>query len=254
MIQLFIVAFTIGVVGSFHCVGMCGPLALALPLKNDNAAGKLYGAFVYNAGRVVTYSIFGLLFGLIGQTAAIFNFQQWLSIGAGSVILLFLLLPKKYKLQSTASGYSTAFFSGVRTKLAGLFSQKSNASLFVIGLLNGLLPCGLVYMAVAGAIAAGDVWQSALFMAAFGLGTLPVMWSVAFLGNYIGISLRQKIRKVYPYMMSLMACLLILRGMGLGIPYVSPKMDTAKKEVHGCCAKPEVKNNNIQTDQSQVFK
>jgi hypothetical protein len=245
MLQLFIVAFSIGMVGSFHCVGMCGPLALALPLSNDSYAAKFWGSFIYNAGRVVTYSMFGMIFGLIGQTAALFNFQQWLSIGTGILIIFFIIAPQKYKIQSKASGYTNAFFSRIRAALGKLFKQKNNSSLFVIGLLNGLLPCGLVYMATAGAIAAGSVGKSALFMAAFGLGTLPIMWSIAFFGNYVGVSFRQKIRRVYPYMMTLMACLLILRGMGLGIPYVSPKMDTAKKEVHGCCAKP---------DESQVLK
>jgi len=254
MLQLFIVAFMIGIVGSFHCVGMCGPLALALPLKSDSFAAKLYGALIYNSGRIVTYSVFGLLFGMIGQTAAMFNFQQWLSIGTGSIILLFIIVPQKYKMQRTASGYTTAFFTRIRMELGRLFTQKNNTSLFVIGLLNGLLPCGLVYMAVAGAIAAGDMGKSALFMAAFGLGTLPVMWSIAFLGNYIGVSVRQKIRKAYPYMMSLMACLLILRGMGLGIPYVSPKMNAAKTEVHGCCAKPVTVECCSKTDESQVLK
>jgi hypothetical protein len=189
--------------------------------------------------------MFGMIFGLIGQTAALFNFQQWLSIGTGILIIFFIIAPQKYKIQSKASGYSNAFFSRIRAALGKLFKQKNNSSLFVIGLLNGLLPCGLVYMATAGAIAAGTVGKSALFMAAFGLGTLPIMWSIAFFGNYVGVSFRQKIRRVYPYMMTLMACLLILRGMGLGIPYVSPKMDTAKKEVQGCCAKP---------DESQVLK
>ena len=239
MLQLFFVAFTIGIVGSFHCVGMCGPLALALPLSNNSFGAKFLGAFMYNIGRIVTYTVFGLIFGLIGQTAALFNFQQWLSIGTGVLILFFIIMPKKYKIQSAASGYSNAFFTRIRMKLGRLFTQKNKSSLFVIGLLNGLLPCGLVYMATAGAIAAGDVGSSMLFMAAFGLGTLPIMWGVAFFGNYIGVSFRQKIRRVYPYMMTLMACLLILRGMGLGIPYVSPKMNVAKTEVHGCCAKPD---------------
>lgn len=239
MLQLFFVAFTIGIVGSFHCVGMCGPLALALPISSNSFAAKFFGALIYNVGRIVTYTVFGLIFGLIGQTAALFNFQQWLSIGTGTLILLFIIIPKKYKMQSTASVYTTTFFTRVRLELGRLFTQKNSSSLFVIGLLNGLLPCGLVYMAVAGAIAAGAIWKSALFMAAFGLGTLPIMWSVAFFGNYVGVSFRQKIRRAYPYMMTLMACLLILRGMGLGIPYVSPKMNAAKKEVHGCCAKPD---------------
>ena len=237
MVQLFFIAFMIGIVGSFHCVGMCGPLALALPLPNNSFMAKFFGAFIYNAGRIVTYSVFGLIFGLVGQTAALFGFQQWLSIGTGVLILLFILLPKKYKMQHVASNYSTRFFTKLRLQLGLLFTKKNNSSLFIIGLLNGLLPCGLVYMAVAGAIAAGNVGSSVIFMAAFGLGTLPVMWSIAFFGNYVGVSIRQKIRRAYPYMMGLMACLLILRGMGLGIPYVSPKINSEQTAVDGCCIK-----------------
>lgn len=245
MLQLFLVAFVIGIAGSFHCVGMCGPLALALPVNNNSLAAKLTGTFLYNAGRIITYSFFGLIFGLIGQTAALFDFQQWLSIGAGALILLFILIPQKYKLQTSVSKYTNGYFNKLRTALGRLFTQKNHTSLLVIGLLNGLLPCGLVYMAVAGAIGAGNTGGSILFMAAFGLGTLPVMWSIAFFGNYVGLRWRQTIRRAYPYMMALMACLLILRGMGLGIPYVSPKMNAEKAEVHGCCNKP---------DESQVLK
>ncbi len=107
-----------------------------------------------------------------------------------------------------------------------------------MGLLNGLLPCGLVYMAAAVAVSAGDVANSMVFMAAFGLGTLPMMWSIAFFGNYVSVSRRQKIRKAYPYIMTMPACLLILRGMGLGIPYVSPKVEVQKKAVVNCCVRP----------------
>jgi hypothetical protein len=237
MIQIFFVAFMIGIVGSFHCVGMCGTLALSLPLSNNSIAAKFTGALMYNAGRIVTYSFFGLVFGLIGQTAALFNFQQWLSISMGVLILLFIIAPKKYKIQYSASSYATGFFTKLRAQLGKLFTQKNHSSLFVIGLLNGLLPCGLVYMAVAGSVATGDIVESILFMAFFGLGTLPIMWSIAFFGNYVGVGFRQKIRRAYPFMMALMACLLILRGMGLGIHYVSPKMGMEKHQVHGCCSK-----------------
>jgi sulfite exporter TauE/SafE len=237
MVQLFVVAFMMGILGSFHCIGMCGPLALALPLSNNSFFAKLSGAFIYNAGRIVTYAVFGLLFGLIGQTASLFGLQQWLSICTGAIILVFIFLPRKYKIQTSASNYTNGFFAGIRSKLASLFSQKNHSSLFVIGLLNGLLPCGLVYMAIAGAIATGSAGNSIVFMASFGLGTLPVMWSIAFFGNYVGVSIRQKMRRAYPYMMAFMACLLIIRGLGLGIPYVSPKMNTEKVHVHGCCTK-----------------
>jgi len=237
MIQLILAALTMGALGSFHCVGMCGPLALSLPLNNNSTWAKFSGALLYNGGRIVTYSVFGLLFGLLGKTFALFGFQQWLSVILGALIILFVLLPKRVSsLQRRNAGLW--FYEKVRSSLGKLFLQRNQASLFLIGLLNGLLPCGLVYMAAAGAVAAGNVTDSVLFMAFFGLGTLPVMWSVAFFGNYVSLGIRQQIRRAYPYMMMLMACLLILRGMGLGIPYLSPKMNTEKPHAIECCAKP----------------
>ena len=130
MLQLIFVAFMIGIVGSFHCVGMCGPLALSLPLSNNSMAAKFTGALMYNAGRIVTYSFFGLVFGLIGQTAALFNFQQWLSISIGAVILLFIIVPQKYKVQYSAFAYATGFFTKLRSRLSKLFTQKNHSSLF----------------------------------------------------------------------------------------------------------------------------
>lgn len=238
MMQLFIAGFAMGTLGSFHCVGMCGPLALSLPINNNSFQSKFLGALLYNAGRIITYSVFGLVFGIIGKSVALFGYQQWLSIILGILIIMFLLLPKKYTAFANNNIVLT-FFGKIRSALAKLFVTKNNTSLFTIGLLNGLLPCGLVYMAAAGAIATGDILRSVLFMAFFGLGTLPIMWSIAFLGNYVSINIRQKIRRAYPYMMIVMACLLIVRGMGLGIPYVSPKTEIEKKEIQGCCAKPQ---------------
>lgn len=238
MPQLILAAFTMGLLGSFHCVGMCGPLALSLPLKDDSVWSKFSGGLLYNAGRIVTYSLFGLLFGVIGKSVALFGFQQWLSIILGVLIIFFIILPKRLS-SFNNNNFVLNYFGKLRSSLGKLFSQKNYSSLFSIGLLNGLLPCGLVYMAAAGAVATGDIVNSISFMAFFGLGTLPMMWSIAFFGNYVGIGLRQKIRKAYPYMLMLMACLLILRGMGLGIPYVSPKVDMEKKVVHSCCSKPE---------------
>lgn len=222
-----------GMLGSFHCVGMCGPLALSLPLSSNSLWAKFSGAFLYNSGRIVTYAAFGAVFGIIGNSVAMFGYQQWLSVIMGIAIIVFVVLPK------TASPFKNnhgvlAFFERLRAGLGKLFFKKGYSSLFAIGLLNGLLPCGLVYMAAAGAVATGDVKSSVLFMVFFGLGTLPVMWSIAFFGNYVGVSLRQKIRKAYPYMMTVMACLLILRGLGLGIPYVSPKVDAGNKVAHNC--------------------
>ncbi|MBL0356997.1 MAG: sulfite exporter TauE/SafE family protein [Chitinophagaceae bacterium] len=236
MIETAIAAFAMGVIGSFHCVGMCGPLALALPLKDDNLQSKFIGALLYNSGRIVTYSLFGLVAGLLGKSFALFGFQQWLSIVAGSGIVLLLILPKLFPLAFKNVHIAGNFFQRLRHYFGQLFFKKNQSTLFAIGFLNGLLPCGLVYLAIAAATATGDPLNAVIFMAAFGLGTLPVMWSIAF-WKFYWPSTQAKIRAAYPYMMMLMACLLILRGMGLGIPYVSPAADAGKKIIN-CCAKP----------------
>ena len=240
MVQLIIAAFTMGLIGSFHCVGMCGPLALSLPINNDGFWPKFSGALLYNAGRIVTYSMFGLVFGVIGKSFALFGYQQWLSVILGVIIILFIVLPKRVT-TFKKKNFVLIFFEKLRASLGQFFLKKTYSSLFSIGLLNGLLPCGLVYMAAAGAVATGDIVSSISFMVFFGLGTLPIMWTVAFFGNYVSIGIRQKIRKAYPYMMLLMACLLILRGMGLGIPYVSPKAVANEKVMQNCIAIPEKK-------------
>lgn len=234
MAAIFFAALTLGMIGSFHCIGMCGPLAFSLPLKNDSDFAKFTGSLLYNSGRILTYACLGLLFGLAGKSFSLFGFQQWLSIIVGGTILFFLVAPKKWLSPKSSSSIFARYNYNVRGLLGRLFFKKNNFSLFAIGLLNGLLPCGLIYMAIAGAIAYASPFKSAVFMASFGLGTLPVMWSVSFFGNYIGIEVRKKIRSAYPVLMAMMACLLILRGMGLGIPYVSPSLNYKTNTVQMC--------------------
>jgi hypothetical protein len=190
MTALFLGAFIIGALGSFHCVGMCGPIALSLPLVNTGRKSKTVSILLYNSGRVVTYSFFGALFGIMGRTFAWFGYQQRLSISLGALILLFLLLPKKSRVFEKTN-ILIHFFYKVRTRLGKLFQNRNYKSVFFIGILNGLLPCGLVYMAGAGAVAAASIIHSSLFMAAFGLGTFPMMISVGFFGNSISMAARK---------------------------------------------------------------
>jgi sulfite exporter TauE/SafE len=234
MTILFLSAMTLGMIGSFHCVGMCGPLALSLPLKNDNDWSRFFSSFLYNMGRVTTYSLLGVIFGFAGKSFSIFGFQQGLSIILGIFILLFLFTSKSQSTNNRKYFQWPAFNETIRALLGQLFFKKSNWSLYAIGILNGLLPCGLIYIAIAGAIATADPIRSSFFMASFGLGTLPVMWTVSFFGNYVGLGVRKKMRRIYPVMMGLTACLLIIRGMGLDIPYISPLKIHNLKEVQKC--------------------
>jgi uncharacterized protein len=223
MTAVMIAALIMGATGSLHCVGMCGPLALALPLQHKSLLLRFTGTLLYNLGRICAYALFGLIAGAIGQGIILLGFQQWLSLLAGVAILTLVVVPKWFPAGNRYLHSSPAFFIRIREIFGRLFFKKSQASLLAIGFLNGLLPCGLVYLAFAGAAATGSITASMLFMMFFGLGTLPAMWAVGFWGQLMGIRMRKKIKLVQPYLLLLMGCLLIVRGMALGIPYISPK-------------------------------
>jgi len=231
-------AFILGLVGSAHCAGMCGPIALALPLKSDNWFTRVGGGLVYNAGRIVTYMILGAVFGMLGKGIHMAGFQLLASIVIGSLMIVMVLLPLLFKkmnsLNNVFEAYSARLLSGFRT----MFSSGKTSSLLGIGLLNGILPCGLVYVAVAGAINTGDVVSSMLYMALFGAGTIPVMLAVSMAGTMISLKLRIFVNKLSPYVIVMLGILFILRGLSLGIPYISPKAEALTPVVskaHKCC-------------------
>ena len=226
-----------GAMGSLHCIGMCGPLALSLPVTRLTSSGKMFATLLYNLGRTTTYAVLGALFGLLGLTFGLVGLQQSLSIAIGVVILVVLLWPKN-KLILNSNSKMQLFFTRVRNKLGQLLKNEKYQSVFLIGVLNGLLPCGLLYMALAAGVATASISKSVLFMIFFGLGTLPLMWTFSFFGSFINFRSRQQLRKLIPVMFFCMACLLILRGLGLGIPFVSPAIHNDKAAAIGCVVKP----------------
>ncbi|RYF98708.1 MAG: sulfite exporter TauE/SafE family protein, partial [Chitinophagaceae bacterium] len=175
-----------GGVGSLHCVGMCGPIALSLPAVNSSPSSRFLGTLLYNAGRVFSYAVLGAILGLIGYSFVIMGFQRWLTITVGVGMLIFLFLPSRFRNR----GGSSKIMAPLRQRIAKMYAQPTYVSLFSIGVLNGLLPCGLVYAALAVAVAGGSIGTSSLFMAAFGAGTLPMMWMVAFFAGSLKLSFR----------------------------------------------------------------
>ena len=236
MTTLLLTALIMGAIGSTHCIGMCGPIAFALPVVSNSNLSKFTGSLLYNIGRVITYAFLGLIMGLIGKTFVLFGFQQALSLFLGVCIIIFIFVPANFRLIKTPNPVS-AFYFNIRKRIGNLFTQKNYSAVLFIGLLNGLLPCGLVYMAIAGAIATSDPFKSSLFMVAFGLGTLPLMWAVAFFGSFINLHTRRIINKTYPFIMGLVACMLILRGLGLDIPYISPALHESQSQATIECHK-----------------
>lgn len=232
MLAIAFIGLGIGFLGSFHCVGMCGPIALSLPIMHESKAKRLLLILLYNLGRATTYAALGALVGMVSNRFFLTVYQQVLSIVLGCLILLVLLLGKFINLEATV-------FKGFHRRVQGLLAkylhaEKSTVSFYVIGAINGLLPCGLVYMGIAAAAATGNVVHAAWLMFAFGLGTLPLMFSLMIVGRAIPVTVKQQLRKALPYCVGLMACLLILRGMNLGIPFISPIMNHATSGVISC--------------------
>jgi len=231
-------AFLIGMIGSAHCAGMCGPIALALPLKSDSWFTRITGGLIYNIGRIVTYMLLGALFGLLGKGLHMAGFQLWASVIIGALMIAYVVIPLLFKQLSSLSD----FFEGYTVRLVSIFQAMfritTYSSLFGIGLLNGLLPCGLVYVAVAGALNTGDAIVAMAYMALFGLGTMPMMLAVSLAGTLVGMRLRVFINKLTPYVIVLLGILFLLRGLSLGIPYISPKAEALTpviEKAHKCC-------------------
>ena len=229
--MIFVTAFITGLLGSFHCAGMCGPIALATPTVGRTLAAKLGSKCIYNLGRIVTYCILGALLGAFGLGLKLAGLQQSISIAAGIIIILGVIASTNF-LHSIAGNP----FSMLKQKVAAnLFHSKSFSALFLIGLLNGLLPCGFVYIGLIGSVATQSVLEGALFMALFGLGTFPMMFGISVLGQFLSVSVRSSINRFTPAFAIIIGCLFILRGLNLGIPYISPKISDNHTHVEDCC-------------------
>ncbi|MCG1035883.1 sulfite exporter TauE/SafE family protein [Polaribacter sargassicola] len=219
---MFLSAVIFGLLGSFHCVGMCGPIAFMLPIDRKNRTKGFFQILSYHLGRLLTYSLIGLLFGLLGKGFYFFGFQQQLSIIVGFTMILVIVYPKLFSKVNGSKNLSKIIFK-VKNALGKELKNRKNNTFFTIGFLNGFLPCGLVYMAVFGAITTTNALSGSLYMFLFGLGTIPLMTSVVYLGNFSKGMIRQKVQKAIPVVVVFIGVLFVLRGLGLGIPYISPE-------------------------------
>jgi uncharacterized protein len=229
----------LGLIGSLHCAGMCGPITVALPLNNQSWFARISGGLLYNSGRSVTYALLGAIFGLAGMGLALGGLQQWVSIILGIVMILSVLIPwiggTKNRLMNMADNISGL----VRKPFVKLLKVRSYSSLFMIGMLNGFLPCGLVYIALAGALLMSRVYEGSLYMLVFGIGTIPMMLAISVAGNIISQKIKRSLSKVIPMFIILLGILFILRGLNLGIPYISPKLNQQDQTTTMDCCQPK---------------
>lgn len=230
-------ALIFGLLGSFHCVGMCGPIAFLLPVDRKSPVKRVFQMLSYHLGRILMYALLGLVFGVVGKSLNLFGLQQQLSVGIGVLMIIFVVLPTKVVGRYNFSKPIYKAVGKVKNAMGAALKKKTPGTFFTIGYLNGLLPCGLVYMAIFGALATGGAWEGSLYMAVFGLGTVPLMTTAIYLGNFLTGKVRQRVLKAIPVFVVFIGVLFILRGLGLGIPYISPSEHVTIEKVsaaHSC--------------------
>jgi uncharacterized protein len=227
----FLPAFLLGFLGSFHCVGMCGPIALALP-GSDNNFKLIFGRTLYNLGRIVSYSILGLLAGILGWGIALSGYQQYFSILLGVLLLVSAILSLFGKKIISTNVQMSYYWLWFKTQFSKILKSNHFFSMLLVGFLNGFLPCGFVYIALVGALATASMQNAISYMFFFGLGTFPIMFITSLAGKFIPLQIRQFITKYSFIIIMAFGSLLIIRGLNLDIPYLSPKVDA--KGHHKC--------------------
>lgn len=215
-------ALILGLLSSLHCIGMCGPIAMMLPVDRNNPVKKTAQLFLYHFGRITAYASLGLVFGLLGKGFYLAGMQQQLSIIAGLIMIIIVLIPEKIFARYNFSKPVYKLIANIKQTLGSQFRKRNSKALFITGLLNGFLPCGLVYAALFGAITMQSEIQGTLYMILYGVGTIPLMSTVVYVSGFLKNPFRNSINKIVPYAAAFIGMLFIVRGLGLSIPYISP--------------------------------
>jgi sulfite exporter TauE/SafE len=226
-------AFLLGLAASLHCIGMCGPIALSLPFNRFTGLRRYLGILLYNFGRIVSYATLGAIFGFFGKGLYLVGWQQCFSVVTGIVILIVLTM-RLFKIKSGKLLPENIFKQRIYKLLGKYFMSLNPLSMLITGIANGLLPCGMVYFALIGAVATGNITRGIAFMSVYGLGTIPLMYALIAVGGIAKFSLRIKLRKATPYLMGGLAILLILRGFNLNIPFISPYFGGSNSAIIHC--------------------
>lgn len=226
-------AFMLGLIGSMHCAGMCGPIALAISFGRKNNASFFFNALLYNGGRIISYALLGGIVGGLGLAISLAGFEGIFSITVGIILLLSASSFLPFIRIRLYSG-GNPLYQFVKGKLSVFLNSDERVDLMLIGLMNGFLPCGMVYTALAAAAVSERSTSGILFMILFGLGTFPMMMAISLSKRSIPLKIRRKVTKFFPYITVFIAVLLILRGMNLNIPIISPKITSDKVSCTVC--------------------
>lgn len=227
---LLISSLLLGLASSLHCVGMCGPLIMSVPVQHLPEGKKTVGMLFYQLGRIGTYVVLGVIAGLLGWRIYAAGFQQLFSIILGAILLL-MLSGRFFLNQFHGNNWLNKRVTQI---MFWAIKQQSPMGMLLMGAANGLLPCGMVYMALTGAMASGSIAGAALFMFSFGIGTLPALLGLAFWGVKLSWQTRRHMQKAVPYVIAITGILLIIRGLNLDIPYLSPLLSERSIDTVSC--------------------
>ncbi len=237
----FLAGLALGLGGSLHCAGMCGPIAISLPsARGANRVADLTWQetsqkLLYQFGRVTTYTTLGAMLGFGGSWIAIAGYGRTLSIVSGLAMIAALLLQLVWNRQLISGKVAERWVAPVKRSLSSLLVQHGALTHYGIGILNGLLPCGLVSAALLGSLGTGSLFTGTIFMFGFGLGTVPLMSAIALGGSRISCQVRKRLRYAAPAISLVIASLFLLRGLALGIPHLSPGAPGPEVTTVGIC-------------------
>ncbi len=213
--------FGAGLLGSAHCIGMCGPLALALGASENRPLPNLKRQLIYSVGRIFTYTFLGVAAGFSGLwltrgSSTPIQIQAWLGIIAGLTLLIVGLtttgvLPR-WKAISGPTGGTGGCLAG--SWMAGFFNAPGWTNVFLAGIFTGFIPCGLVYAFLAKAVATHSILLGGATMLCFGFGTIPLMVLTGCGGNLLSMKMRTKALKVAAWCVVVAGCMTIARGAG----------------------------------------
>jgi len=222
------IAFFIGLFGSIHCIGMCGPLAFAIPVSAKNWWILVIDKVIYNLGRIVSYVALGLIIGMAGRQLWLSGLQRGVSFISGLLIIM-AGLSRLLKISVAKKPVSKLLSRLVNRWFS--YALQHRAGHLLIGMLNGFLPCGFVYLALVGAINTQSPIQAGMYMFWFGMGTFPLMLLATIGSGFINPTIRRHINKTIPYFMILLGFWFVLRASGLNIPYLSVPV----QQISGAC-------------------
>ncbi|MBU3744274.1 MAG: sulfite exporter TauE/SafE family protein [Sediminibacterium sp.] len=223
--SFFVTALILGAISSFHCVGMCGPLVLGLPVAQLPASQRFAGLWIYHAGRVSTYMLIGIIMGIVGRQISLAGWQQVFSLLLGCGLIVYFISTRFTKPFSIPTIFRP-LYTRVQAYIIRMLQRPTLRSMLTMGMANGWLPCGMVYVAATGAMASGSWLGGAGFMMLFGLATVPILFLLSLIGQLVDASLRSRMRNIMSFTTLVIGIMLIIRGLNLHIPFISSMMQS----------------------------